>query len=411
MEKTLNQYCELIVDCEHKSAPISDEGCPSIRTTDIDRGLLNLEIANRVGDETYEAWTKREKPLPGDLILAREAPVGGVGVIPKNAQVCLGQRTVLIRPDLSKVHNYYLLYLLLSPRYQHRLNALSNGATVAHLNMKDIRELKIHSLPDNLTQKKIGSIVYSIDKKINCNRKKECILKELLNLLYIKWFVNYKFPGYKNYQFKESEVGEKPEGWNIEYLHKHVGFIKGNEPGSDNYFDEPDYGLIPFIRVGDLGSRSAQIFVSEDLAKGKILKEEDIALTLDGSVGLVSTSMAGAYSGGIRKIKIKKSSYLKRAYVFELLKSYRIQKIIDAYAIGTTILHASAATKKITFVLPPKDIIDRFESIAEPILNKLLHLEKINKKLDQEKENLIEIFYSPYFNMAHLENVNIEVKL
>ena len=98
-QQTLNDYCELIVDCEHKTAPTQDTGFPSIRTPNIGKGRLLLEGVNRVSEETYKLWTQRAIPQTNDLILAREAPVGNVAIIPDGQQVCLGQRTVLIRPD------------------------------------------------------------------------------------------------------------------------------------------------------------------------------------------------------------------------------------------------------------------------------------------------------------------------
>src|SRR5690348_3648107 len=41
-EKPLVDLCELIVDCEHKTAPTQEEGIPSIRTPNIGRGRLLL---------------------------------------------------------------------------------------------------------------------------------------------------------------------------------------------------------------------------------------------------------------------------------------------------------------------------------------------------------------------------------
>ena len=108
----LNNICLDIVDCEHKTAPIQNEGIPSIRTTDIKNGFLDFKSANKVSEETYKQWTQRLEPQPNDLILAREAPVGQVGIVPKGQRVCLGQRTVLIRPNQQKVYPFYLLYLL-----------------------------------------------------------------------------------------------------------------------------------------------------------------------------------------------------------------------------------------------------------------------------------------------------------
>ena len=88
----LSTLCEAIVDCEHKTAPIQPWGIPSIRTTNIKNGRIDFKNANRVSEEVYKQWTARLEPKPGDLILAREAPVGDVGIIPPNQKACLGQR-------------------------------------------------------------------------------------------------------------------------------------------------------------------------------------------------------------------------------------------------------------------------------------------------------------------------------
>jgi type I restriction enzyme S subunit len=162
----LNDICESIIDCEHNTAPIQTEGYPSIRTPNIGRGRLILDGVNRVSEETYKRWTQRAIPRADDLILAREAPIGNVAIIPKNLKVCLGQRTVLIRPDKSKINPNYLVYLLLGDEVQGRIFSLSNGATVHHLNMADIRNLHLPPLPSLLSQRKIASILSAYDDLI-----------------------------------------------------------------------------------------------------------------------------------------------------------------------------------------------------------------------------------------------------
>ena len=66
--ETLDSLCELIVDCEHKTAPTQETGYPSIRTPNIGKGELILENVNRVSYETYLQWTRRAIPKAGDLI-------------------------------------------------------------------------------------------------------------------------------------------------------------------------------------------------------------------------------------------------------------------------------------------------------------------------------------------------------
>ncbi len=142
----LSHYCEFIVDCEHKTAPIQGEGIPSIRTPNVGFGKLILDGVNRVSGETYKLWTRRGVPQAGDLILAREAPAGNVAVIQEGEKVCLGQRTVLIRPKADKFHSKYLAYFLLHPIIQIELLGHSKGATVQHINMKDIRAFPVGQL-------------------------------------------------------------------------------------------------------------------------------------------------------------------------------------------------------------------------------------------------------------------------
>ena len=108
-----------VVDCEHKTAPkIETSEFYSIRTPDIKNGRLLYEQANRVTEETYELWTRRAVPEEGDIILAREAPVGEVGWIDKDHKICLGQRTVLIKVHSPNIDKKYLLYSFVSPKFK-----------------------------------------------------------------------------------------------------------------------------------------------------------------------------------------------------------------------------------------------------------------------------------------------------
>src|SRR5687767_4939410 len=171
--KTLNDYCEFIVDCLHKTAPIEDydTGYYSIRTPDIGRGRLNIEQANRVSKGTFEKWTIRGVPQAGDLILAREAPVGNVGIVPKNVNVCCGQRTVHIRPDRTKIDPKYLVYLMNGDEIQGKIQGYPQGVTVAHLNMEDIRALVLPELPPIPIQRKIADVLSAYDDLTEVNTR------------------------------------------------------------------------------------------------------------------------------------------------------------------------------------------------------------------------------------------------
>lgn len=211
--KTLLDLCELIVDCEHKTAPLADSGYPSIRTPNVGRGRLILNGVNRVSEETYLAWSRRATPQADDLIIAREAPLGNVAIIPRGLKVCLGQRTVLVRPDKQKVDPSYLCYFLLGDYAQGRFRGASIGATVPHLNMKDIRGLLMPKLPSLEEQRRIASILSAYDDLIENNTRRIAILEEMARRIYEEWFVRFRFPGHEQVKMVESELGLIPEGW------------------------------------------------------------------------------------------------------------------------------------------------------------------------------------------------------
>ena len=164
-DHTLDELCDLIVDCEHKTAPTQKHGIPSIRTPNIGKGELNLDGVYRVSDETYMAWTRRAEPASGDLILAREAPAGNVAVVPDGMKVCLGQRTVLLRPKREIFESAYLALMLLQSNSQRRLLSHSRGATVQHINMKDIRAFKVAEIPALDAQRAVVTRAKALEKQ------------------------------------------------------------------------------------------------------------------------------------------------------------------------------------------------------------------------------------------------------
>lgn len=87
-----------------------------------------LDGVQRVSEETYNARNVRGIPEKNDLILAREAPAGNVAIISTDEKVCLGQRTVLIKPNHELVDARYLNYYLNAPEQQHALLKNANGA-------------------------------------------------------------------------------------------------------------------------------------------------------------------------------------------------------------------------------------------------------------------------------------------
>lgn len=168
----LGALCEALVDCEHKTAPIDPEGHYFAVGTPAMRGnRIDYSEARPISHGTFEEWVRRLRPKSGDVLLAREAPVGLVVRIPPEENVAPGQRTVLIRPAADRLDSRYLYYWLSSPGAQYRMHGLAEGSTVPHLNVSEVRSLAIPYLPPLSDQRAIAEVLGALDDKIEANHK------------------------------------------------------------------------------------------------------------------------------------------------------------------------------------------------------------------------------------------------
>ena len=282
---TLNDVCEFIVDCPHSTAKDEGAGYPLIRTPNIGRGRLLLNEVHRVSEEAYKKRNHRATPQDDDLIMAREAPAGNVAIVKNGEKVCLGQRTVLIRPDKEKAYPDFLVYYLLAPQQQYGLLGTANGATVAHVNIPVIKTLPV-SLPALNIQHKIASILVAYDDLIDTNQRQVRLLEEATQRLYKEWFIDLKYPGHENVPV----VDGLPEGWIKTPFSERVDVLSGGTPKTSNteYYN----GSIPFYSPKDSDDRffvfDTETHISEtglENCNSKLYTEDTIIITARGTVG------------------------------------------------------------------------------------------------------------------------------
>lgn len=146
--------CRLLVDCHNKTAPYAPQGIPIIRTSNIRGGRFRLDDLRYVTEETYDFWSRRCPPEPGDIMFTREAPMGEAAIVPPGAKYCLGQRTMLVRPMHDFIDKEYLLLALTEPHLLERAAPSAIGSTVKHLRVGDVEGLTI-PLPPFAEQSRI----------------------------------------------------------------------------------------------------------------------------------------------------------------------------------------------------------------------------------------------------------------
>jgi type I restriction enzyme S subunit len=380
----LDQICLNIVDCEHKTAPIQDSGIPSIRTTDIKGGVIDFRGANKVSEETYKAWTERLEPQPQDLILAREAPVGEIGIIPKGQRACLGQRTVLIRPNPDKVYPHYLLYLMQSRGVKHEMQIRAAGSTVEHLNMCDIRELNLPELPPLEVQCQIGDTLANLDRKIENLRKQNETLEAIARTLFKHWFVDFQFPNEDGKPYKSSggemvrsELGEIPADWRVGKLGDVVETLGGGTPSTtmSEYWEN---GNIPWYSPTDL-TRSKTLFslgsekkitkLGLEKSSAKLFPKYSLLLTSRATIGeiTINTQDACTNQGFITIVPNQTFSvYFLHGWLLTQLN------LIKQLASGSTFPELSKSTfRNFSFLIPDSARLAKYDKTIKPIFQKI----------------------------------------
>ncbi len=140
----LKRVLRQLVDCEHKTAPAVDQSdYRVVRTTAVRNGHLRWSGTYCTSAEAFQTWTQRAVPEPGDVIFTREAPAGEACLVPQDAHVCLGQRTVLMKLRREEYDAHFLVHMIYAGPPRLRIQLASQGSTVGHFNMDDIGWMKV----------------------------------------------------------------------------------------------------------------------------------------------------------------------------------------------------------------------------------------------------------------------------
>ena len=397
----LRDLCELIVDCEHKTAPTQETGYPSIRTPNVGRGYFILDGVNNVSEEIYRLWTRRAAPVAGDLIMAREAPVGNVAIIPPGLQPCLGQRTLLIRPDRKKVDPAYLTYLLLGEEVQGTIHGLTNGVTVPHLNMEDVRTLPIPPLPLLPVQRRIAGTLSAYDELIENNQRRIQILETMARALYREWFVEFRFPGHDKIPRVASPLGDIPQGWETKPLGEVAHIFRGRSYRSVDLAGE---GGLPFLNLKCIDRdggfrRSGLKRYTGEYRDTHIAKKGDIVVAVTdmtqerrivARAALVPTLKRefGVYSMDL--VRVEPRPPMPGEFLYAFLRYSSFGDEVKQHANGVNVLHL--APKRITefqLVVPPIDLIRQFTGVSAPTLGQMDTLESQIKNLRCTRDLLL----------------------
>lgn len=250
-------------------------------------------VKTKVETSNYsiEDYISTENMLPekGGIIVASSFPSGKVTEFQENdilisnirpyfkkiwkadRRGCCSNDVLCIRAN-NNVDAEFLYYLLSQDLFFAYVMSGANGSKMPRGDKQQIMNWEIEIPSEKEDQRRIASILSSLDRKIELNNKINADLEEMAQAIFKNWFVD--FEPFKDGKFVDSELGMIPEGWKVGTL----GDITNNK--SAKVKERNDVKVLSPVTSGELVLSeeyfTKQVF-SSSIAKYKIVNKGDFA--------------------------------------------------------------------------------------------------------------------------------------
>ena len=328
-------------------------------TCEITTGKLDANAA--VVGGKYPYFTCAPKPLEIDtyafdedaILLAGNNAAGNFHCQRYNGKFNAYQRTYVITAKEGYDIDYIYYNLLINLKLFKRM---SQGSQTKFLTMEILNSFELNDIPYKEQKQLVGSLV-SIREKINNNNSICTAIDGTASALYEYWFVQFDFLGpdkkpYKStngeMEWNDSVKREIPKGWEV----KQIGeIISEAEKSTVQVNESKSDGKYPFFTSGDSIPGYDEYFVDGF----------NCFLNTGGNPDVKGYKGKCAYSTDTWCINGGIYSYLMYYYFLSILDQFE-----QLFFTGSGLKHLQKdVLKKQFLVLPPKEIIDRFNAIMD----------------------------------------------
>ena len=227
---TLEQLC---IVGSSKRVHLSDyvqQGVPFYRSKEVIELSSGKNISEQlfISSEKYsEIKSKFPIPQENDILITAVGTIGEILVVKDpNFYFKDGNLIWLRNINFDIIDIDYLYYFFKSDFFQKTIKYNNIGAVQKALTIDFLKTVKI-TLPSLDNQRKLISVLKSIDKKLKINNQINQELEAIAKTLYDYWFVQFDFPDQNGKPYKSSGgkmvynpelKREIPEGWGVEKL-------------------------------------------------------------------------------------------------------------------------------------------------------------------------------------------------
>ena len=351
---------------------------------------LLIPHSKTIRNWNYEPYSGGAKFQNGDTIMARITPClengkhAFVSILNKG-EIAYGSTEYFVfcgKEDVSD--NDFVYYLTKTPLFRDTAIKSMVGSSGRQRAQMDVLEnLKMLVPKDISDQRRIASILSSLDRKIELNNKINADLEEMAQTIFKNWFVD--FEPFKDGKFVDSELGMIPEGWKVGTLEDIAEITMGQSPAG-NGLNENGEGMIFYQGSSDFGFRfpSIRVFTTEPK---RLAVANSVLFSVRAPVGDINVAKEECCIGrGVASIK---SKYGHDSYLFYAMKS--LHKLFDSFdGEGTVFGSINKKTlSAIQILLPSDGIVEQFNNVASSFDDRIRSLSDENSRLSLLRDTLL----------------------
>jgi type I restriction enzyme S subunit len=263
-----------------------------------------------------------------------------------------------------------------------------------------IKNLKFE-LPELPVQKKIGKILHSLDTKIELNNKINQKLEAMAKLLYDYWFVQFDFPNEQGKPYKSSGgkmvynnflKREIPEFWEVKNLGEVCNLYQPATISEKQMKIDGSYHV--FGANGIVGKYDK--FNHEN---------SEIVVTCRGnSCGTILRTLPFSWITGNAMVVKSNTDYVQSEFIYQSLQWIGIDRAITGSA-QPQITRTNLEPLKL--LIPPKELLSKFNSIVEHNVTKRLLNFKENERLSELRDWLLPMLMNGQVTVGAEEKLNM----
>lgn len=388
-EVRLGDVCDLIAGFAFKAKDFGEFPTKVIKIGDIKPpfvdyvGQVGVDISNYDINRLSKYTVKY-----GDYVLAMTgATIGKVGkYISKNFSY-INQRVLKFSPK-QNVDADYINYIICSNIFaKYVVNYVDSESAQPNISASTISKFAFQIPSEKDDQRRIASILSSLDRKIELNNKINADLEEMAQAIFKNWFVD--FEPFKDGKFVDSELGKIPEGWKVGRLTEIASYMNGL--AMQKFPPENNEDSLPVLKIKELG----QGFCGTDSDRCSCnIKDEckihngDVIFSWSGTL-LVDVWCGGDCGLNQHLFKVTSKDYPKWFYYY--WTKHHLQEFIHiAKDKAVTMGHIKRGHLEEALVaIPDNDSMERAHELFEPILSKMISLRLENSRLSTLRDTLL----------------------